>query len=189
MENIQKQYFYYNSYGKRVYTQDPGSVLVVVFPGGSQKSKIRDEVEKLEMKIVKEGRVSERSNLEFFLLEGRNHTLNRYREEKLAILKKLNGVNSAGFLLDSSARMDPYAFYTGVVTIEFPGKETENRLGEELEKEGLIVQTCKYIGAMSYLMVECPPEAGTKLIDEYLEKIKKMEHVNEVAPELFGVTQ
>ena len=184
----QSQYYYYNSYGKRVTVTDPGNLLVVIYSNSAETQFIREELEKMDLKIVHQGRLSEKSDQLFFHAIADGKILNRYEEGRLTLIKRIEGVNAVGFQLDSVGEQLENTFYSGILTISFSESVQEAVLRSELEEMGLTPLSCKYIGGMGYLFVECPSNAGTDLINEYLLQVSKLKDIDEVAPEIFGFT-
>lgn len=181
------EYYYYTLVGNRVRDKDPGNFLTVLYSEKKNKRKVKRALRKQDLKVVEAGIIKEEVGPYFYLVEGKNLALNRYREDRLATLKQNELISSVGFLLNFNFVTDKYASYSGKLEIQFTGESTEARLRRILEKLHIEVNSVEQGNNWNTLMATCPPDAGTFKINELIEKISESDISLKVSPEYDGV--
>lgn len=182
-----EKYYYYNSFGQKVQISDPGNILVVVVSRAVGKNEITEKIETLGLKVLKQVRVSEESGMDFLFVEGKIVPLNQFKDYRLLEVRKIKGVQAAGFQLNPLDEQNPFGFYSSVITISISDSRIDNILVSTLKNLELKIQASKTIGANKFLFVQCSEDKGTLYINECIRELAKLKYVKEVAPEIFGL--
>lgn len=181
------EYYYYTLVGNRVSDKDPGNLLTVLYPAKKNKRKIKRALRRQDLQIVEAGIIKEEVGPYFYIVEGKDMALNKYREDRLATLKQNDLISSVGFLLNFNFVTDKYASYSGELEIQFTGDATEARLRRILEKLHIKVNSVEQGINWNTLMATCPPDAGTFKINELIEKISESDISLKVSPRYDGI--
>lgn len=180
-------YHYYTLVGNRVSDRDPGNVITIIYGERKNRRKIKRSFRKQDLQIVEEGEIKEQIGPWYFLVEGKKRPLNRYREDRLTVLKANELISSAGFQLNPNFVTDKYASYSGVLSIRFTGSDTEARLNRTLEKLRVEVRSVERSPLWDTMFAECPSDYGTGKINELIEAIAGSDRSLTVAPEYDGI--
>ncbi|MEM6377274.1 MAG: hypothetical protein AAF705_03615, partial [Bacteroidota bacterium] len=183
--NNPPKYYYYNFSGQEVFCENPEAIILMLKNGASESS-LSAKLTKIGYSVLDSVANSELGNQKYLGIKVPQESTADELKDRLLNIVQMPEIDAAGYQLNASDAMNPLGFYTGVITIAMDASSSKEELSNFLKEHHLSEITTKEISGLHHIFLQAPEGSTTNHINYYIEQLKELKNIKEVAPEIFG---